>query len=244
MADNKNFFPPKEITIREDGESKDFTTSGLKTSSEKRQTRWIPKSDIECVNARLYSAGTYSPYPYYGFASVYVGGGSDSSDATQGSQSPTPSTRNGSMIVGKDPETGRLTRITLVEENGEKVLKYEDLGEKPIPSGIVVYVQPSKTRYKDGEEIDYSGMEIALVDDKGIRVKNEDYPEGSIRWVPPQLIQRPEYDTLVTSDTTATYSGEQGAGQSLQRCTVGWTSPYDGETYEALAYIVVEEATE
>jgi hypothetical protein len=85
-------------------------------------------------------------------------------------------------------------------------------------------------------------MSCVLVDSRGDRFTNEDYPTGDIPWAPRNLVQRPEYDTLVTPIANAAYEGEEGGGEYYQILPVQWTSPYDEQTYEAKAYIVVEEA--
>lgn len=236
MASNK---PPKSITIQENGVRKDFSTSVIRTDAEEGRAKWIPASDTERADTSIHGNGSYSPAPYYGYhkVEVNVAGG-----ANKTSYIPRlPSTSVGSSLMGKDPETGALVRVSLKKVDGETVLSFEEVSEDRTPSGIIVLMQPAKTRYRDGQRIDYSGMTCVLVDEDGNRFTNEDYPTGDIYWLPASQITRPEYDTLVTPITMAAYEGEEGGGQFYQILPVQWTSPYDQETYEAKAYIVVEE---
>lgn len=244
--DNGQYFTPRDVNIQENGVDKPLNTSIIRTGAEgSGRARWIPEEDTERANVIIKGNGDYSPQPYYGFYIVDVnvaGGVSDSvPDQYKRTMAAHPSTTAGSSLIGRDPETGALMRVSLRNVDGETVLSFEEVDEDRTPSGIIVLMQPAKTRYKDGQRIDYSGMTCVLVDENGNRFTNEDYPTGDIYWLPASQITRPDYDTLVTPITTAAYEGEEGAGQFYQILPVQWTSPYDQETYEAKAYIVVEE---
>lgn len=234
-------FTPRDITIQEDGTAEEFTTAYVRTGAEGGRARWVPEGDTTLADTSISMNGTYSPAPNYGYdaVEVHVAGGVDPDNGTR--LVTRPSTTAGSVIMGRDPETGALVRVALREVDGQTVLDFQEVEEEDAPSGIIVLIQPAKTRYKDGQPISYSGMSCVLVDSRGDRFTNDDYPTGDIPWAPARLVQRPEYDTLVTPIANASYEGEAGGGEYYQVLPVQWTSPYDEQTYEAKAYIVVEE---
>lgn len=78
----------------------------------------------------------------------------------------------GSSIVGIDPEDGYTYKVD-VDENG-------NLEVEKVPTDIKVIQDPDKKEYDFGEEINYDGMKIALVDKDGNVVKTKEYPTGTI----------------------------------------------------------------
>lgn len=85
----------------------------------------------------------------------------------------------GSAITGIDPEDG-YTYMASVDENG-------NLEVEKVPTGIQVTKGPDNTEYTFGDEIDYDGMEVSLVDKDGNVVKTKEYPTGKVPTDDPSL---------------------------------------------------------
>lgn len=81
-----------------------------------------------------------------------------------------------SVSVNVTPEADRIyskNKKYTVDDNG-------NIKEESMPSGIKIIKPPTKTVYQDGDEIDYSGIEVCLLDENGAVYKDENYPDGII----------------------------------------------------------------
>ena len=84
----------------------------------------------------------------------------------------------GSSIVGM--YDGEMT-MAEIKPNG-------DISMREVPASIRVLTQPAKTRYTDGQSIQYSGLTIELLDADGKTFKNDDFPTGVLTWGAPYYV--------------------------------------------------------
>lgn len=111
---------------------------------------------------------------------------------------------NGSTIVGKDPDTGETTVVTVDKTTGQ-------ITKQTAPKAIAITKMPDKMSYEQGEEMDYTGIEVMLYSkyeetvgpDGSVQVdavpyRDAKYPDGKIPFS--ELIMTADPATSGTKD--------------------------------------------
>lgn len=175
----------KTITIQEAGVPKSATVSEIKTNGINTTVLWVPEDETEKNDLTATENKTYTPEEgYYAIGIVTVN---------------VPDT--GAEIVAKSNRDGCRYKVT-VDNRG--ILDYELL-----PSKLQVVTMPTKTTYDAGEQIDYTGMVVRLMDGKDEVFTDEQHPNGTIPLLELTLVRKPlpEVDVEVPIRWLSDYDG-------------------------------------
>jgi len=195
---------PKNVIISEGGKGLRFAdVSKLITDKSNGNDSWVPTEDRIIRQKYISKNGVYYAKDdgIYGFSklTVNIPGGAQGytvptvaslpygvETITTDPSQPMPIIPGtvGSSVMGLDPDTGYVS-IATVNPKGEVEIK-------AIPQAIAVTKMPNKLSYTEGDEIDYTGIEVNLyvkyeetssggsthID--AIPYKDERYPDGKI----------------------------------------------------------------
>lgn len=159
--------------------------------------KWVPESDRQLTTKYITQNGIYraSDDGYYAYSSVTVSVPTDSGASGTGDDGE-------QHYVAPDPETGELVDTVM-------------------PSSIAITTQPTKTSYRSGETIDFSGIVVTAYLASGEIWEDGNHPGGIV-----------PAGELVFPITTAEY-GEQ-------EIPVEWSRVGDGAVLEDSFEISVE----
>lgn len=144
----------KNITIQEGGVAKQLTVAKLKTNlADSGTCLWVPEDEVTLGTKTITADGTYnaSDDGYYGYSQVIVSG-------------------TGS-VTGID---GDGDEATVTTDGGGNLVETKQ------PSSIVVTTPPTKTSYRDGETINYTGMVVKAYLKTGGLWTDVSHPSGTI----------------------------------------------------------------
>ena len=112
-----------------------------------------------------------------------------------------------SKITGIDPVNGNPYQVGVDSEG--------NLTKEMLPSSIHIVVSPWKREYENGEEINFYGMHVYLLDKDGHPFKSEQYPTGEI-----------PFEELLLPVTTAEGDGSDYSSSTLDGVTVNYCDAY------------------
>jgi hypothetical protein len=185
----------EEVIISEGGIGRKFLpVNKLKVNNQVGgATIWLPEDDVKVSDINITENGVFSAVEeeLYAYNEVTV-------DVTEDITDPSDT----GSVTGTDPDTGNDYEYNLNEDG--------NLDVSLIPSAIHIVVKPRKLKYVDGEQIDYVGMHVYLMDGNNKRFTSTEYPTGEI---PFGELMLPE---MYADASKATDEGSEYEGVTMQ----------------------------